>query len=151
MNDQTIILRSAAKNDLDQLLYVENTCFDSDRISRQQFRKYLTKASVWILTAEADKMLCGYAVLFFRKNSQSIRLYSIAVLSEYRQAGIGQQMLDLIYIKMSENNKKHLTLEVREDNVSAIRFYEKNGFRQFGMITKFYEDGCSALRMEKLL
>ena len=38
-------------------------------------------------------------------------------------------------------------LEVRDDNAGAIRFYEKRGYRQYGRLDSYYEDGHPARRM----
>jgi ribosomal protein S18 acetylase RimI-like enzyme len=42
-------------------------------------------------------------------------------------------------------------LEVRQDNPGAIGLYEKQGYRRFGAIAGFYEDGADAWRYEKEL
>ena len=44
-----------------------------------------------------------------------------------------------------------LRLEVRQDNAAAIALYESHGYRPFGEYHDYYEDGASALRMEKRL
>jgi hypothetical protein len=42
-----------------------------------------------------------------------------------------------------------LRLEVREDNVRAIRLYEQNGYRRIGCEPDYYEDGMTALALRK--
>jgi ribosomal protein S18 acetylase RimI-like enzyme len=42
-------------------------------------------------------------------------------------------------------------LEVRVDNVAAIRLYERRGYEVVGVTDDFYEDGSDALRMRKRL
>jgi ribosomal protein S18 acetylase RimI-like enzyme len=42
-----------------------------------------------------------------------------------------------------------LRLEVRIDNKRAIALYEKNGYARFDEIEDYYEDGATAVRMEK--
>ena len=44
-----------------------------------------------------------------------------------------------------------LRLEVRAANLAAIRLYERNGYRRFGIHREYYEDGADALRYEKRL
>ena len=44
-----------------------------------------------------------------------------------------------------------LRLEVRRNNTTAIRLYEKLGYKQIGLLPDYYEDHMEALRYEKLL
>jgi ribosomal protein S18 acetylase RimI-like enzyme len=50
-----------------------------------------------------------------------------------------------------QHRREALTLEVRYDNASAIALYESCGFRLFGEHPRYYADGATALRYEKLL
>ncbi len=43
-----------------------------------------------------------------------------------------------------------MRLEVRSRNRRAIALYERQGYRRFGRIEDYYEDGATALRYEKL-
>ena len=40
-------------------------------------------------------------------------------------------------------------LEVRQSNATAIRLYERHGFRVMAQIPSYYPDGETAARMEK--
>ncbi len=42
-----------------------------------------------------------------------------------------------------------MRLEVRIDNAPAIALYEKSGYRSFGAVEDYYQDGAAALRFEK--
>ena len=50
-----------------------------------------------------------------------------------------------------EHDRMMLRLEVREDNLRAIRIYEQGGYRKIGREPGYYEDGATALRYEKTL
>lgn len=67
-------------------------------------------------------------------------IYNIAVVSEHRNTGNGQLLLDE-FLKISiERGAKNVWLEVRESNRSAIAFYRKNGFEQVQTRPNFYKD-----------
>jgi len=55
----------------------------------------------------------------------------IYLLSPYQGIGIGQLMFDKIFELAKKMKKTHLWLGVWEKNYGAIRFYERNGFKQF--------------------
>lgn len=146
-----IQLRQATPNDLDQLITLEKACFESDRMSRESYRSLLKKNTSFILIAETDQSLIGSSVTFLRKNSKKARLYSLCVLSEHRQQRIAAQLITAIEKILTKKGCHLLTLEVRIDNLPAIRFYQKQGYDTFGTSTHFYEDGTDALRMRKQL
>ncbi len=55
----------------------------------------------------------------------------IYLLTPYQGIGIGQLMFDKIFTLARKMKKTHLWLGVWEKNYGAIRFYERNGFKQF--------------------
>jgi ribosomal-protein-alanine N-acetyltransferase len=67
-------------------------------------------------------------------------IYNIAVVSEHRNTGNGQRLLDEFLQISSERGAKNIWLEVRESNFPAIAFYRKNGFEQVQRRPNFYED-----------
>ena len=46
-----------------------------------------------------------------------------------------------------ENKKSEIILEVNENNISAIKLYEKNGFKKYGLRTRYYNNTDNALIM----
>jgi len=110
-----------------------------------------SEAAGAVAAGEAVWAAAGYAMVFFRKDSVSCRLYSLAVMPEFRGGGTVRALMETIYAEMARRGLRRLVLEVRPDNAAAIRYYEKNGFTVFGRYENFYEDGSYALRMEKIL
>lgn len=55
----------------------------------------------------------------------------IYLLSPYQGIGIGQIMFNRIFALARKMKKTHLWLGVWEKNYGAIRFYQRNGFKQF--------------------
>lgn len=144
-------IRPATLKDLTALVALENECFDSDKISKKIFRRYLTKTTIKFFIAEYQHNIAGYAILFFRKNSKKARLYSIAIGKKYRQYNIATALCQH-FEKVALKQKCHtLVLEVRPDNIAALRFYEKQQYEKFGTYLQFYQDGTAAIRMRKKL
>ncbi|HQQ62049.1 MAG TPA: N-acetyltransferase [Pseudomonadales bacterium] len=147
-----VVIRRATRSDLLQLEQLEQRCFTSDRLSRRSMLHALSSstAQLWVVDDNARNLL-GSGLLFFRKRSSVCRLYSIAVDTAARGRGIAQQLLAVLERAAAERGATAMRLEVREDNPAAISLYRKNGYQVFGEIAGFYEDGCNALRMEKML
>jgi ribosomal-protein-alanine acetyltransferase len=137
--------------DLPALVALEARSFSGDRLSPRQFRRHLDnpRAAVWV--AVEARVLLGAAVVFFRSGSNVARLYSIAVDRAARGRGIGKALLRTLERDARARGCTRLRLEVRQGNRGAIRLYEKSGYRRFGIIEAYYEDGTDALRYQKLL
>lgn len=146
-------VRRAELSDLDDLVSLEQATFDSDRISRAQFRRHLDSDSARVLIASANhRRFLGTAMVFFRKGSRVARLYSIASLPEARGKGVGTALIEAAEAAARQRRCQSLRLEVRTDNDSAIRLYEHLGYDRVGPVKRgFYEDGSDAFVYEKAL
>lgn len=148
----SVRVRRAESSDLDDLVALEDGTFDSDRMSREQYRRHLDSDSALVLVASANhRNFLGTAVVFFRKGSRVARLYSIASKPEARGKGIGTALLDAVEAAARQRRCRAVRLEVRDDNASAVRLYERHGYRHIGHYPHYYQDGTHAWRYEKLL
>lgn len=73
---------------------------------------------------------------------------NIYVLDEYRKKGIASQLMDSIIKLGKDNGIINITLEVKKDNISAIKLYKKYGFVEKA-IRKNYYNGTDGILMEK--
>jgi ribosomal protein S18 acetylase RimI-like enzyme len=144
-------IRHATPQDIDGLVALEATCFTADRVSRQSFKHLLHSPSAEILIAEHENKIIGSAILFFRKNSNIMRIYSLAVHTEHRQQKIAANLHQAIEERAIQRGCTRIILEVRPDNHAAIAFYRKHEYDIFGKYNHYYEDGSDALRMETCL
>ncbi len=144
-------IRPAKTGDLDALLALERAAFNTDHLSRRQYRRHLRSPSAAVLAAVDAQGLLGKVVVFFRGNSRIARLYSIAVDGRARGRGLGAALLHAVELRARRCGCTLLRLEVRQDNSGAIRLYERLGYRRFAARAGFYEDGADAWRYEKEL
>lgn len=145
-------VRRGENTDLDELVLLEERTFDSDRLSRAQYRRHLDSDSAQILVASAShNHFLGAAVLFFRKHSKLARVYSLATQPQARGQGVGTALLDAAEHAARRRGCRALRLEVQVDNARAIRLYEHIGYVRIGRYAHFYQDGSDAWRYEKLL
>ena len=143
-------IRSARASDLDALVELEHRSFTTDRISRAQYRRHIGGATAAVLVAEGHDLL-GSVVVFFRRNSDAARLYSVAVSHHARGRGLGDILVDAAENAARQRGSGRIFLEVRHNNAAAIRLYERRGYVRIAAIPGFYEDGEDAWRYEKAL
>lgn len=67
--------------------------------------------------------------------------FSISVLKAWWGRGVSVALMDKILIFAKKNNFEQLNLEVRSDNIPAIRLYEKYGFRKLCTFPAFFKIG----------
>jgi [ribosomal protein S18]-alanine N-acetyltransferase len=146
-----LTVRKAVVDDLDAIAKLERDCFPEDQVSRRSIAYFLRAPHAPVVAAAMDGELAGHAILSLRKDSQTVRIYSIAVDPRFGRRGVASALLQESEKYARLHNKSQLCLEVRYDNAPAIALYEKWGFRQFGEHEDYYADGAAALRYRKLL
>lgn len=144
-------VRKAAIDDLDALVALESATFETDRISRAQWRRHIASDTASVLVTGPLDRVDGAAVLFHRRNSRRARLYSLAVATAARGGGLAKALLAATETEARRRGCSALYLEVRTDNRAAIALYERQGYRRDACIPGFYEDGADAWRYTKSL
>jgi ribosomal-protein-alanine N-acetyltransferase len=109
--------------------------------SRSMFAGELTKSSSVCLgayDAEADDELVGYLII--SRYVDAWHVMNVAVAPEYRGRGIATKLLEQLFELTAGDGRRGYTLEVRVSNRSAIRLYEKLGFKARGVRRGYYTD-----------
>ncbi len=146
-----VVCRPVGLNRTDDLLALEEACFPTDRISRRNLRHLLRTPSAYCVGAYHRGELVGSMVILFKCNSRSARVYSLAVSSAARGMGIGRRMMAKAVREARRRGCDRMRLEVRMDNMPAIRLYERLGFSDTQVLPGYYEDGAHAFVMRKEL
>jgi len=150
-SDPTAILRPANLEDVDALIFLENECFQTDRISRRSFRYFIQRGHSLLILINGKGAALGYVLTTFRRGTSVARIYSIAVACSMRKFGIGRSLLEAAETIALDNDCIALRLEVHPDNFKAINLYKKFGYREFGRYLDYYDDHSDAIRLQKNL
>ncbi|MCG3721163.1 GNAT family N-acetyltransferase [Vibrio cincinnatiensis] len=143
--------RLAKSADLAALNALEQQLFDGDKISPRQMKRFLHSSHSVIFVADSGDELAGYALLLFHQGTQLSRLYSIAVKPDFRGRRIAQTLVEQCERAALDQGFTTLRLEVREDNIAAIKLYERMGYRTLKCLIHYYDDLCDGRRMQKRL
>lgn len=135
---------------------LENACFTVDAFSHRRLRNLVVSQNAIVLLAEAGDDVIGCCIGLIRREGglrprRMGRLYSICVRDDYRCRNIATELLSWLEGIFFTRGVNCITLEVREYNIPARKFYEKHGFLQEGIITNYYRDGANAIKMKKHL
>ena len=143
------IFSHATLKDVDALVKIENRCFEIDRMSPRSIKHMIKKGNCDFIVARQGETIAGYILILYHRGTHLARLYSLAVLPEFRGQGIGDQLLKEGEHHATSRDSVFMRLEVHPNNSSAIRMYEKYGYHPFGLLKDYYEDHADALRYQK--
>ena len=145
----TSVVRRASRADLPAAALLEQSCFTSHRISPRQLEYLHNRPSAVFVVAEKEGKVVGEGIALVRKNKKapSGRIYSLAVDGECRRERIGQRLLEAMLEDLTTRGVKRVFLEVEQANDSAIRLYERNGFRVSDQLPAYYGEGRNGVRM----
>ena len=137
-------VRKFVPTDLKRVYEIESMSFDQT-YGINMFQQ-LYDMGVGFLVAEKDGYVIGY-VMFWIKYEYQGHIISIAVDKNYRREGVGTELLVRAIAILSMLTIDAIYLEVREDNVSAVKFYERFNFLTDRVVPGYYENGEGAIIM----
>lgn len=144
-----VVIRAVRGSDLDALEVLEKKTFETDRLSRRSFRRWINGEHRAFLVATINAKLVGYILIILHRGTSLARLYSIAVDSDIRGRGLGRRLLVAGEKAARDAGRIDMRLEVRKDNTGAIQLYESMGYHRFGEYEDYYEDHEDAFRYQK--
>ncbi len=144
------MIRLMDKNDLEQIIELENELFPENPWPESQFLYELNENPyAYIYVIEQEDKIVGYADLWIIY--EQAQLANIAVASHMQGNGLGRQLMNQCVQHAIQENCENLTLEVRVSNQKAISLYEKSGFISVSIRKNYYENGEDAYLMIKPL
>src|SRR5579871_6395183 len=136
------MIRPATSKDVDELLRLENLCFEHDRLTRTDFRNALRASRAALLVSDSGEGLAAYALL--RMKGRQGHLQSLAVDPAARRQGLARALIAAAEAAAQTHGARHMQLELREDNGAAEALYASLGYRHHGTWLSYYEDESDA-------
>lgn len=119
--------------------YNENNFLKKEYIEKE----FETNPFAKFLIFKEDNKIIGY--IYYSDIYERIEINQFEIDIFHRNCGKGQKLLK----KLIEIVDKSITLEVKEDNISAIKVYEKLGFKRIAIRKKYY-NGKDGILMERV-
>jgi len=143
-------MRFATLDDIDTLLQLE-TLFPEYRLGKQAFTFLLTRAHAYVVVYLAEEQIVGDIVITYRLTRLQARLYSLVVAPSHRGQGIAHALLQAGECLVKQQGCTEITLELRQDNESALRLYTGANYRISAQLANYYGDNVMGLQMSKIL
>lgn len=142
-----IEVRDMVNADLDRVMEIENLCFKAPWGREDLYREINDNQLSVLLVVTINDLVVGFCDYWNTFDSGTI--CQIAIHPDYQHQSLGTRLLDEVIKDAKAKKTRTLTLEVRESNSRAIKFYQKHGFIITLVKEKYYSNGENAIYMIK--
>jgi ribosomal-protein-alanine acetyltransferase len=142
-----IIVRKMNSSDMSSVMRIEDAAFKNPYTEKQMKYELMENPVATILVAVVDSNVVGFIDFMITFDSATIN--QIAVDEKFRKRGVGTQLIGAMVktCQAQEDEVDFVTLEVRNSNTNAQRFYKKHAFEVITTKPKYYDDGEDAIYM----
>lgn len=126
-----------AEEHISALAQLERECF-SDPWSEKALSEELSNPNAVFRVALIDGEVAGYVGMLHVLDEGDI--CNVAVFDRFRRKGVASALIQHLVDYGVENQLSFITLEVRESNIGAQKFYETMGFETIGVRKNFYDN-----------
>ena len=141
-------LRRATPDDVDAIMALETSTFESDAWSIESMNSELASPHTYYLfafDAQSPTVLAGYGGLLAPEDSGEGDIQTLAVTPSARRHGLGRALVTGLLAAAAARGAEEVFLEVRADNPNARALYDSLGFEQIAVRAKYYQpDGVDA-------
>lgn len=136
----SVTIEDASIRHLDRLYEIEIECFEREAFTKQQIAHLLTDYNSVSLVAKVNGEIVGFIIgmIYLERNSLTGHILTIDISPIHRRKGIAQKLLQEIEKIFTEKGVKACRLEVREDNIAALRLYQKFGYKKVAKLKNYY-------------
>ena len=109
-------------------------------------KKELEDVNSEYIVIKSNEDILGFAGIW--KSPVDCQITNIVVKKTCRKQGIGSLLLEKLIEIAKTTSFEMVGLEVNENNISAIKLYEKYGFQKVGVRKKYYNNTDNAILMD---
>lgn len=130
-------VRWMLRRDLNEVLAIEQASFDF-AWTEEDFLSCLRQRNCIGIVVEHDKKVAGFMIYELHKNK--LHILNFAVHPHFRRQRVGSAMVEKLINNLSQLRRREIMLELRETNMQAQFFFQKQGFKAVSILRKHYED-----------
>ena len=112
----------------------------------ETLKNELENNNSYYIVAKINNNIVGFAGI--KTVLEEADIMNVVTKKDIRNSGIGSALFSAIIDYAKSNKVKKITLEVNENNLSAIHLYEKFGFVKIAERKKYYNGTDTAIIMQ---
>lgn len=133
------------RRDMPSVLKIENSAFEFPW-APTDFEHVLKQRPCIGMVAENHGLIAGFVV--YELFPSRIEILNFAVNPAAHRLGVGRQIVEALKVKLSNQRRSSISLNLRDSNLPAQLFFRAQGFRAERIIRGHYEiNGEDAIRM----
>lgn len=130
--------RKAEKSDFNRIneLFIEmlQTIYDTDQVNgyeAEHLDRFFDGRDEWISIASEDGIIIAFLSIevHHEEKEEYIYLDDLSVTKEYRNNGIGTELISKAEMYANNINIHNICLHVEKSNIAAFRLYERLGYK----------------------
>ncbi len=130
-------IRWMIRRDMPEVLSIEQSSFEFPW-SEEDFIRCLRQRNCIGMVAEYDEKVVGFMIYELHKDQ--LHVLNFSVRPDVRRRGIGEQMVQKLIGKLSQQRRNRIVLEIRETNLAAQMFFKNLSFRAVSVLRDYYDD-----------
>lgn len=135
--DISVHIRWMIRRDMPEVLDIEKNSFEFPW-SEEDFIRCLRQRNCIGMVAEYDERVVGFMIYELHKNQ--LHVLNFSVRPDARRRGVGQQMINKLVGKLSQQRRNRIVLEIRETNLAAQLFFRNSEFMAVSVLRDYYDD-----------
>jgi [ribosomal protein S18]-alanine N-acetyltransferase len=149
-NSMPITLRAYEQRDFAALHRLDQSCFAPGiAYSRTTLHYFLTLQSAECTVAVDGKSILGF--ILSEQNPPLAHVITLDVANEHRRRGVGSALLLEHERNLTLHRVRHILIETAIDNVPAVAFWQRHGYRIEAVLKRYYLGRLDAYEMRKIL
>jgi len=110
--------------------------FEDTVLTPELLKRRLRSMSVFVADTSSGQIIGTIACSLVSQLEGHLR--GMGVVPEWQGRGVAKGLLDCAQNELKQLGCERITLDTTEPLISAIRFYELNGFRRTGKVSDFF-------------
>lgn len=145
----SFVIRDFQPEDFETLWRIDQDCFPPGiSYTRPELKRYIRRRGSFTLVA-ADGGSGAIAGFLVGYEGSPGHIITIDVVRSVRRARVGSQLLGTAEARLRSGGAGAVELETAVDNLSALSFYRRHGYRVMRTWPCYYSNGVDALVLKK--
>ena len=137
-------------DDFEALYEIDQACYaPAIAYSRRDLRGYLRLPGAECVVAETNTRIVGFCITV--GDAHEGHIITLDVIEAFRRKGVGSLLLAEAELRLAASGVRKVSLETATNNIAAIAFWQKHGYRSLSVLKGYYPDGLDAWAMSKMI